>query len=101
MVQDNLPFRLDKTDELSPWRAKSFYEKEPETLAWLDFFSNKSDVQVLCVVGANIGVYSLFWLSVNSGNRAIAFVPFDSNFELLERNLSLNEYLRRCQTFRH
>lgn len=99
MVQDNLPFQLDKTDELSLWRAKTFYEKEPETLAWLDFFSNKTDVRMLCDVGANIGIYSLFWLSLNRGNRAVAFEPFDSNFELLQKNLRQNEYLQRCQTF--
>ena len=99
MEQDDLPFRIDITDELSLWRAQSFYEKEPETLAWLDFFSNKANVRLLCDVGANIGIYSLFWLSLNSGNRAFAFEPFNSNFELLERNLRLNEYLQRCQTF--
>jgi len=81
------------------WRAKTFYEKEPETLAWLDFFSNKADVRMLCDVGANIGIYSLFWLSLNRGNRAIAFEPFARNFELLQRNLLLNKSLQRCQTF--
>jgi FkbM family methyltransferase len=99
MVQDNLPFQLDKSDELSLWRAKTFHEKEPETLAWLDFFSNKADARMLCDVGANIGIYSLFWLSLNRGNRAIAFEPFDRNFELLQRNLRQNKYLKRCQTF--
>jgi len=71
-----LPFRIDTTDELSLWRANTFFDKEPETIEWLKFFSNKSNSTNLLVdVGANIGLYTLFWLSLNTNNRAIAIEP--------------------------
>jgi len=93
-----LPFRIDTTDELSLWRANTFFDKEPETIEWLKFFSNKSNSTNLLVdVGANIGLYTLFWLSLNTNNRAIAIEPFDENRYLLEKNLRMNAFLKRCQ----
>ena len=37
--EKSLPFKLDISDELSAWRSKTFYSKEPETLKWLEFFA--------------------------------------------------------------
>jgi len=31
------PFLIDQQDELSVWRNESFYDKEPETVKWIDF----------------------------------------------------------------
>jgi hypothetical protein len=64
-----VPFKMITTHELSQWRKENFWEKEPETIAWLQNFSNMAgDTRALLDVGANIGVYSMYWLSLNSNN---------------------------------
>jgi len=48
-------------------------------------------------VGANIGMYSLYFLSLAKDKSVICVEPFQKNFELLTQNLSLNNYLHRAQ----
>ena len=90
-----LPFKLDINDELSAWRAKTFYSKEPETLKWLEFFAvtNHND-EILIDVCANIGIYTLYWLHFPN-TRAIAIEPFIENFSLLYKNIHMNNYTSR------
>ena len=42
-------------NRINLFRIKTFSEKEPETLEWIDNFNNES---VFWDVGANIGIYS-------------------------------------------
>jgi FkbM family methyltransferase len=94
-----MPFALNLSDPLSRWRAESFWTKERETLRWLEFFSESfSEVEsTLIDVGANIGIYSLYWLSLSSNVQVIACEPFESNVELLRTNLSQNDWLSRAK----
>lgn len=91
------PFRLDVTDPLSAWRAETFWTKEIETLEWLRHFSNfhEDPIDTLVDVGANIGIYSLYWLSLRISSRAVACEPAPDNLALLRRNFQLNEYENR------
>lgn len=91
------PFKLNLSDPLSVWRAESFWDKEVETLAWLRFFSSfqESSIDTLVDVGANIGIYSLYWLSLSDSSRTISCEPSPHNLHLLKQNLSLNEYQDR------
>lgn len=93
------PFRLNLSDPLSLWRAESFWDKEVETLAWLKFFSSfqESSIETLIDVGANIGIYSLYWLSLSDSSRTISCEPAPHNLRLLKQNLSLNEYQDRVK----
>jgi FkbM family methyltransferase len=89
-----LPFRIYTDGELPQWRTESFYTKEPETIAWLNFFSLKTEY--LVDVGANIGIYSLYWLSKDIKNFCISCEPFSANSRMLRKNLELNNYQSRC-----
>lgn len=90
-----LPFKLDISNELSAWRAKTFYSKEPETLKWLEFFAiTNHNNEILIDVGSNIGIYTLYWLHFPN-TRAIAIEPFDENFRLLYKNIHMNNYTKR------
>ena len=73
-------------DWLSKYRADSFYEKEPETIAFLNTLTNDS---ILWDVGANIGIYSVYAGKV-TGARVYAFEPSMMNLELLFRNVQEN-----------
>jgi FkbM family methyltransferase len=93
-VNDNLPFLLNRDDELSKWRAESFFTKEPETLVWLDFFGTR--ISQFIDVGANIGLYTMYWLAQNPGSFCIACEPFQLNSDMLVANLELNDFQSRC-----
>jgi FkbM family methyltransferase len=92
-----VPFKMITTHELSQWRKENFWEKEPETIAWLQNFSNMAgDTRALLDVGANIGVYSMYWLSLNSNNFVTSIEPSSENYQLLCSNMELNNYSDRA-----
>ena len=95
--QQKPPFLIDQQDELSVWRYKSFYDKEPETIKWIDFFAASKFPLNFLDVGANIGMYSLYFLSLVKNKMVICVEPFQKNFELLTQNLKLNNYVDRAQ----
>lgn len=97
-MDESLPFQLDVSDPLSAWRAESFWTKEVETIQWVKFFANfqEESLNTLIDVGANIGVYSLYWLSLRKSLTAISCEPFPENLRLLKLNLQLNEYENRA-----
>ena len=74
-------------DWLSKYRADSFYEKEPETIEFLNSLTKDS---ILWDVGANIGIYSIYAGKV-SGARVYSFEPSMMNLELLFRNIQENK----------
>lgn len=80
------PIFFATPDWLSKYRAKSLYQKEPETIAFLNSLSKDS---VLWDVGANIGIYSIYGAKV-TGARVYAFEPSMMNLELLFRNVQVN-----------
>jgi FkbM family methyltransferase len=73
-------------DWLSKYRADSFHEKEPETIAFLNTLTKDS---ILWDVGANIGIYSIYAGKV-AGARVYSFEPSMMNLELLFRNVQEN-----------
>lgn len=68
------------------WRARELMTKEPETIEWIDHFS---DGDVFWDVGANIGVYALY-AAIRHSIRVFAFEPSAANYYLLNRNIELN-----------
>jgi FkbM family methyltransferase len=73
------------------WRVSLFSTKEPETLEWIDAFSEGS---VLWDVGANVGIYSCY-AAKRRRCRVFAFEPSVFNLELLARNAFLNDLTDR------
>jgi len=80
------PIYFAAPDWLSKYRANSIYQKEPETIAFLNSLTKES---VLWDVGANIGIYSIYAGKV-TGARVYAFEPSMMNLELLFRNVQTN-----------
>lgn len=72
-------------NELTRGRVETFYEKEPETLEWIDGFAPG---ETLMDVGANVGLYTLY--AALRGIRVFAFEPESQNYALLNRNIYLN-----------
>jgi len=70
------------------WRAETLYEKEPETIAWINTMPVGS---VLWDIGANVGTYSLYALS--RGIRVVCFEPDNRVNAILEKNLELNHMI--------
>jgi FkbM family methyltransferase len=93
-MTSSLPFKLDLSDPLSVWRSEGFWTKEIETIKWLDHFSAYEEYAVgtLIDVGANIGIYSLYWLSLHNNLRTVSCEPFSENLRLLRSNVHLNRY---------
>lgn len=74
------------------WRARSFHEEEPETVAWLDALTPDD---VLWDVGANVGMYAVYAARF-AGCRVFAFEPEAQNNALLIENIALNRVGARC-----
>ena len=68
------------------FRADSFSAKEPETLEWLD---DSEDNGVLFDIGANVGLYSLYYAASKKG-KVYAFEPSFFNLALLAKNIFEN-----------
>ncbi len=67
------------------WRARSFYEKEPETIQWIKGFQPG---EKLLDVGANVGIYTLF--AAKLGHPVVALEPESQNYAVLNHNVFLN-----------
>lgn len=75
------------TNPLTAFRVETFYTKEPETLQWIEGFS---DNEVLWDIGANIGLYSIYAASKRNA-RVYAFEPSVFNLALLAKNIHVNK----------
>lgn len=69
------------------WRAKTLLTKEPDTIEWINSFSNGD---LLYDIGANVGMYSIY--AASKGIKVIAFEPESQNFAQLNRNIFLNQF---------
>lgn len=82
------PLRVLCDDPYEVWRAQTFYEKEPGTIAWLDTFQPGD---VFYDVGANIGLYAMYAaLKVGPTGHVYAFEPHIVNAAHLIRNVKHN-----------
>lgn len=78
---------LGTPNSLCLWRAVTFSEKEPETLAWIDKYGGRDGV--FFDVGANVGLYSLYFARKWRG-RVYAFEPSVKNLATLSENIFQN-----------
>lgn len=81
-------------NELTRWRINSFYEKEPETIKWIDDFDEK---EVLWDIGANIGIYSIY--AAKKGLAVLSFEPESANYRILNKNIRLNSLQNKISAF--
>ncbi len=71
------------------WRFKTLEIKEPDTVWWLRRNALQFPTATLLDIGANVGIYTIAWLSISQG-RANSFEPLPGNVEALVRNLVTN-----------
>lgn len=78
--------RFAVPNRINRLRVKTFNDKEPETLDWID---QMSEGCTLWDVGANVGLYSIY-AAKKKKCQVVAFEPSVFNLELLARNLFFN-----------
>ncbi len=76
-------------NKVTKWRIETFYEKEPETLEWIDSFNNAKKI-IFWDIGANIGLYSIYAALKHKNIEIISFEPSTNNLRILSRNISIN-----------
>jgi FkbM family methyltransferase len=79
--------RFHTPNEMTRWRVRTLYTKEPVTIEWLRAMPRGA---VFADVGANVGMYSVFAALARSA-RVVAFEPESRNYAVLNENLRLNE----------
>jgi len=72
------------------WRINTLWGKEPETIAWIQTFKDKS---IFWDIGANIGLYSLFCAHRYPNTVIHAFEPHKINWRRLGKNITENDYI--------
>ena len=83
---ETVTFVLHTPNSVCVWRAKSFSTKEPETLEWIE---NYGGAGAFFDVGANVGLYSLYYAKLFS-DQVYSFEPSALNLGLLTKNISAN-----------
>lgn len=76
-------------NKTTKWRIKTFYEKEPETLEWIDGFDDGKKI-IFWDIGANIGLYSIYAALKYRNIEVISFEPSTNNLRVISRNISIN-----------
>ena len=71
---------------LCQFRIDTFSEKEPEMLDWVDTYG---DDGAFFDIGANIGLYSIYFAKTKAGN-VYSFEPSVFNVAQLAKNISIN-----------
>ena len=86
VVWKERPLELRAPNTLTAWRIDAFFEKEPETVAWLDTFQPH---EIYFDVGANVGLFAIYAAVVRQA-KVWAFEPEALNFAILSQNLRAN-----------
>lgn len=73
-------------NNLSLWRAKTLFDKEPDTIEWINSFAPDT---IFYDIGANVGMFSIY--AAAKGARVYAFEPESQNYAVLNRNIYLNQ----------
>ena len=83
----NIKLAFYSPNRLNKFRIDTFSSKEPETLNWIEKFSQGS---IFWDIGANIGLYSCYAAKLKNCN-VYAFEPSIFNLEILTKNVFLNQ----------
>jgi len=73
-------------------RVDAIFSKEPDTINWIN---NIDDNAVFYDIGSNIGIYSIYFSSINKGNF-VCFEPLQLNANEIIRNINLNNLQQRA-----
>lgn len=89
-AQNGLEISMEVTTEFEQHRIDSFFDKEPETIRWIDELMQPGDT--FYDVGANVGVFALYAAKRHGDALDIrAFEPAYHNYFRLCRNIAIND----------
>lgn len=74
-------------NQMSLWRAKTLFSKEPDTIKWINSFADNA---IFYDIGANVGIYSLY-AAAKKNMHVYAFEPESQNYAALNRNIFINQ----------
>ena len=97
VVSRGLSFQILSDNWVTKFRARTFNEKEPEMLDWLD--ENLLEGDVFFDVGANVGIYSIYAALRKPTATIYAFAPEYSNLHQLKMNIINNDLLKNVIPF--
>ena len=92
-----LTFKLVSDNWLTKYRARSFNQKEPELLDWMD--ENLQEGDVFFDIGANVGIYSIYAAKRSPKAMVYAFEPEYSNLHQLKLNIINNKLYNTVKPF--
>lgn len=95
ITHSNTTLNFATPNSLNRWRISTFSSKEPETLEWINTFTDGS---VLWDIGANVGLYACY-AATRKNCTVFAFEPSVFNLELLARNIFLNNLTDKVTIF--
>ena len=81
--------KLFAPNYLTNWMSREFFEKEPETIEWINNFKPNT---IFYDVGSNIGLYTIYAGSLNKNISVYSFEPSTNNLRVLSRNIYLNNF---------
>ena len=82
------PLKFYTPSRISSERVASLFLKEPYTISWFEEKGGKN--KPLIDIGANMGIYSLYYAHV-FGSEVYSFEPSFRNLDLFSRNINLNK----------
>tara|TARA_Y100000816_G_scaffold292350_1_gene287145 strand:+ start:2711 stop:3547 length:837 start_codon:yes stop_codon:yes gene_type:complete len=89
----NIKFKLFTPSHIAKWRSDTFFEKEPETISWIDNFNTERII--FWDIGANVGLYSLYSAKKFRNIEVFAFEPSTQNLNILSRNIYINNLQKK------
>lgn len=84
---NNKNIYLLNVNNITHFRTKTLFSKEPETIEWINNF-NEGDK--FWDIGANIGIYSIYSQFIEKNIETLAFEPSVFNLEVLVKNINKN-----------
>jgi FkbM family methyltransferase len=92
--KDDKTYLINCPSMLIRWRADTYFEKEPDTIEWIDSFEPKS---LFYDIGANIGLYSIY--AAKNNIKVFSFEPEAQNYNELNNNIFLNKLSNKISTY--
>jgi FkbM family methyltransferase len=87
-------FSIRKFGGATSGRGKNFFDKEPETVKWINSFNKNSN---FLDIGANVGIYSLY--AASKDINVVSFEPESSNYYQLNLNIIDNNFTNRIKAY--
>lgn len=86
----NGDLKFNANSELELYRAQTLFEKEPETIAWINYWSKQEANLIFFDIGANIGIFSLYAANELKSTKVYCFEPASDNYAALVLNITLS-----------